>query len=73
VRLQERDIVGGPLMRAVNISKLLLYGTLVLVMAYWAYRGQWVYVWDEFLWVVGFVVIEMNVVEWREEIKEELA
>jgi hypothetical protein len=73
VRLQERDIVGGPLMRAVNISKLLLYGTLVLVMAYWAYRSQWVYVWDEFLWVVGFAVIEMNVIEWREDIKEELA
>ncbi len=23
-------------------------------------------------WTVGFVVIEMNVIEWREEIKEEL-
>ncbi len=42
-------------------------------MAYWAYRGQWVYFWDEFLWIVGFVVIEMNVIEWREEIEEELA
>ena len=73
VRLQERDIVGGRLMRAVNISKLGLYGTLWLVMAYWAYRSQWVYVWDEFVWVVGFVVIEMNVIEWREEIKDELA
>jgi len=73
VRLQERDIVGGQLMRAVNTSKVLLYGTLLLVMIYWAYRSQWVYVWDEFLWIVGFVVIEMNVVEWREEIKEELA
>ena len=72
VRLQERDIVGGPLMRAVNISKLLFYGTLWLVTAYWAYRGQWVYAWDEILWIVGFVVIEMNVIEWREEIKEEL-
>jgi hypothetical protein len=73
VRLQDRDIVGGKLMRAVNISKVLLYGTLFLVMAYWAYRSQWVYVWDEFVWIVGFAVIEMNVVEWREEIKEELA
>ncbi len=73
VRLHERDIVGGPLMRAVNISKLLLYGTLVLVTAYWTYQGQWVYAWDEVLWIVGFVVIEMNVIEWREEIKEELA
>jgi len=73
VRLQDRDIVGGKLMRAVNISKLLFYGTLVLLMVYWAYRSQWVYVWDEFVWIVGFAVIEMNVVEWREEIKEEQA
>jgi hypothetical protein len=73
VRLQDRDIVGGPLMRAVNFSKLLLYGTLWLVTAYWAYQGQWVYAWDEVLWIVGFVVIEMNVIEWREDIKEELA
>jgi len=73
VRLQDRDIVGGRLMRAVNISKVLFYGTLFLVMAYWAYLSQWVYVWDEFVWIVGFAVIEMNVVEWREEIKEELA
>jgi hypothetical protein len=82
VRLQERDIVGGLLMRVVNISKVLLYGTLVLVMVYWAYRSlmvywayrsQWVYVWDEFVWIVGFFVIEMNVIEWREEIKEDLA
>jgi hypothetical protein len=73
VRLQDRDIVGGKLMRAVNISKVLFYGTLVLLMVYWAYRSQWVYVWDEFVWIVGFAVIEMNVVEWREEIKEELA
>lgn len=71
VRLQEREIVGGQLMRAVNISKVGLYGTLWLVMAYWAYRSQWVYVWDEFLWIVGFIVIEMNVIEWREEIIEE--
>jgi len=73
VRLQDRDIVGGKLMRAVNISKVLFYGTLVLLMVYWAYRSQWVYVWDELVWVVGFAVIEMNVVDWREEIKEELA
>ncbi len=72
VRLQDRGIVGGNLMRAVNMSKVLFYGTLWLVMAYWAYQSQWVYVWDEFLWIVGFAVIEMNVIEWREEIKEEL-
>ena len=70
VRLQNRNVVGGPLMRAANASKILLYGSLFLVMGYWAYRSQWLYVWDEFVWIAGFAVIEMNVVEWREEIEE---
>lgn len=73
VRLQNREIVSGPLMRATNASKVLLYGTLFLAMGYWAYRSQWVYVWDEFVWIAGFFVIEMNVIEWRDELVEEEA
>jgi len=71
VRLQNHEIVGGPVMRAANAAKGLLYGSLVLVMVYWALRSQWVYVWDEFVWIAGFAVIEMNVVEWRDELREE--
>ena len=58
-------------MRATNVTKGLLYGILMLVAASWAFRGLWVYVWDEFLWIGGFAVIEMNVVEWRDELLEE--
>ncbi len=72
VWLQNRDVVGGPLMRAANTAKLLLYGTLFLVMGAWALLSQWLYVWDEFVWIAGFFVIEMNVVEWRDELIEEL-
>jgi len=71
VRLQNRAITGGAMMHSTNVAKVLLYGLLVLVMAYWAFRGLWVYAWDEFLWVAGFAVIEMNVVEWREELVDE--
>lgn len=73
VWLQNRDVVGGRLMHAANVSKVLLYGTLFLVMGAWALLGQWVYVWDEFVWIAGFVMIEMNVVEWRDELIEEAA
>ena len=73
VWLQNRNVVGGPLMRAANVSKMLLYGTLFLIMGAWALLGQWVYVWDEFVWIAGFAVIEMNVVEWRDELTEETA
>jgi hypothetical protein len=70
VRLQNRDITSGPLMRVTRATGGLLYGVLFLVMGYWAFRGQWVYAWDELLWIGGFAVIEMNVAEWREELLE---
>jgi hypothetical protein len=28
------------------------------------------FAWDEFVWIAGFIAIEMNVVEWRGEIRE---
>ena len=27
------------------------------------------FAWDEFVWIAGFVAIEMNIVEWRDEIE----
>ena len=38
--------------------------------AYWGYQGHWLFVWDESLWILGFIAIEMNVVDWRGEIDE---
>ena len=49
----------------------LLYVLLLLAMGYWAFRGLWLYVWDEFVWIAGFAVIEMNVSEWRDELLDE--
>ncbi len=43
----------------------------MLVAAYWGYLAHWLYVWDELVWIAGFAAIEMNVVEWRDEILEE--
>jgi len=71
VRLQNHDIASGPLIRVTDAAKRLLYGLLFLAMGYWAFRGLWVYVWDEFVWIAGFAVIEMNVSEWRDELLEE--
>ena len=71
VRLQNHDIASGPLMRATIAAKGLLYGLLLLAMGYWAFRGLWIYVWDEFVWIAGFAIIEMNVSEWRDELLEE--
>ncbi len=71
VRLQNRDIASGPLIRATNTVKGLLYGLLFVAMGYWAFRALWLYVWDEMVWIGGFAVIEMNVSEWRDELLEE--
>jgi len=71
VRLQNQDIASGSLMRATDAAKVVLYGILLLAMGYWAYRSLWLYVWDEFVWIAGFAIIEMNVSEWRDELLAE--
>jgi hypothetical protein len=71
VRLQNRGISSGPLIRMGNVAKPALYGILVLIAAYWGVLGHWLYVWDEFIWIAGFIAIEMNVVEWRDELQVE--
>jgi hypothetical protein len=73
VRLQDRGITGGTLMRGARSIKMGLYGLLWLCAAYWLYRGHWIFAWDEALWILGFVAIDMNIDEWREEIDEEQA
>ena len=71
VRLQARGISSGPLIRMGNIASPVLYGILVLIAVYWATLRHWLYVWDEFIWIAGFMAIEMNVAEWRSEMREE--
>ncbi len=70
VRLQDRGVTGGAAITSLNVAKFSLYSLLWLVIAYWIYRGHWMFAWDEFVWIAGFIAIEMNVVEWRNEIIE---
>ncbi len=71
VQLQERDRFDGALLRISNAFKVLLYTSLLLAAIYWGFKGDFVDFWDAFLWLVAFFFIEMNVVEWRHEIKEQ--
>jgi len=71
VQLQGRGISSGPMITAGNYAKPALYGILFVVAAYWGTLQHWLYVWDELIWIAGFVAIEANVVEWRDEMKEE--
>lgn len=69
VRLQEKGVTSGPLLQTARISKAVLYALLWGIAAYWAYRGHWMFAWDEALWILGFIAIGMNLSEWRDEIE----
>ncbi|TNE37355.1 MAG: hypothetical protein EP347_08120 [Alphaproteobacteria bacterium] len=51
-------------------AKLLLYGTLFVAGIYWWIFGEFLDFWDAFLWLVAFFFIEMNVIQWQEEVHE---
>ena len=68
IRLQDRGISNGRLLSFATTTKGVLYGILWCLAAYWAYRGHWIFAWDEALWILGFMAIGMNLSDWREEI-----
>jgi len=70
VWLQDRGIASGKMIKSLNITKFFLYSVLWGAIFYWIYRDHWMFAWDEFVWIAGFMAIEMNVAEWREEINE---
>jgi hypothetical protein len=73
VLIQEKGITEGALITSLKYMTVALYALLVCNAMYWAWKGHWVYAWDELLWIGGFVAIEMNLSEWRDEIDEATA
>jgi hypothetical protein len=73
VWLQDRAITQGKLISLIKVSKYFLYGMLWSMAAYWTYLGHYYFAWDEAVWIVGFISIEMNVSQWKEEIESEKA
>jgi hypothetical protein len=67
VRLQDRNLLTGAVLRISNLSKYILYSSLFLAAIYWGVKGDFVDFWDAFLWLVAFIFIEMNVFEWQQE------
>jgi uncharacterized membrane protein len=70
VWLQNRDITGGKLMIVTHAAKI-FYAVLFAHAGFWIWHGHWVYAWDQTLWICGFWAIEMNLSDWREDIREE--
>ncbi len=54
-----------------NALSVFLYLSLIALGVYWATLSHWLYLWDELVWIGGFVAIEMNVSQWRDELLED--
>ncbi len=72
IRLQETKSIGGQRFSRIYKVKIGLYTVLLLNAAIWAYLSHWFYVWDALVWIGAFLVIEMNINQWRDEIRAEL-
>jgi Na+/citrate or Na+/malate symporter len=71
VRLQGRDIVAGALVTASRVAEFSLYTLILGFGIYWATLSHWLYLWDEIVWIGGFAAIEMNLSEWRDELRKQ--
>ena len=70
VRLQGRGVTGGAVISTAKALNKFLYASLIALGVYWATLSHWLYLWDELVWIAGFAAIEMNVTEWRNELRE---
>lgn len=73
VLLQERGISAGPLITGGNWLTVGLNAVLIMHAVIWAWKGHWVFAWDEVLWIGGFAAIELNLSEWRHDMLDEAA
>lgn len=67
VYLQEHNRYAGLVLHVSSIIKAILYATLLYAAVYWGIKGSFVDFWDALLWLIAFVIIELNVFEWQQE------
>jgi hypothetical protein len=65
VRLGHRARGSGAVAAALERAKMPLYALIVAIAAYWGAKAQWLYLWDELVWVLGFLLIDWNIRDWR--------
>lgn len=67
VWLQLKGKLQGALVTASTFIKAFLYVSLFVIAGYWGYEGGFIDFWDATLWLVAFIFIEMNLIQWHEE------
>lgn len=67
VRLQLRGMLKGRILAFSKAVKWILYSILLAAAVLWWFYGDFLDFWDAFLWILAFIIIEMNVFEWQAE------
>ncbi len=67
VYLQIRGELTAKLYRINAWIKAVLYTILVVAAIIWGFYGNFLDFWDAFIWIVAFVFIEMNLLQWHGE------
>ncbi len=65
LRLRATASGGGALVPVLERVKAALYVLIIGIAVYWGSKGQALYFWDEVVWVLGFLVIDGNIRDWR--------
>ncbi len=66
VRLSRAASVrGAQAATAIQQLKGLLYAAILAIAFFWGSTGQVLYLWDELAWILGFLVIDGNLRDWR--------
>mgnify|MGYP000645634436 CR=1 FL=1 len=71
ILMQDRKIYESVWIVRADRAQIICYVILVGEAIYWLYHGYYVYTWDTLLWIGGFAGIDANLVEWRDDLKEE--
>ena len=67
VYLQENNINKALINETSKISKYILYAILFFNAAFWTMNGDWFDWWDAWLWLIAFIFIELNIIQWKDE------
>jgi hypothetical protein len=71
VWMQLRNLLTDRLMKVGKYLKGFFYSILFAAAVYWGFEGSFLDFWDAFLWLLAFVLIELNIFQWHEEVEEE--
>ncbi|MCR8922472.1 hypothetical protein NO559_06790 [Dasania sp. GY-MA-18] len=73
IMLQLRGILNKHIMRVTGVFKAILYSTLFIMAVFWGIYGSFTDFFDAVLWLLGFLIIELNIFNWNQEVAEEQA